>query len=272
MRLWTSVLALCLAVSACAGPGNQDPRSQDPRPNASGPVAQPGSVMSHIVNATVQLKAERGDKKRSGSAVVFWRDADSGKTLMLTAAHLFTPVVEQNVYAIDPLTRQRRPAEVVAIDEDRDLAIVSSSMAAAQVVVMRPITRLGDEVWVAAFPWGRKRTVVSGFVSQIRWSSDELHDEVPIEGPVNLIDASVSYGMSGGGVFDKTTGALVGLVRGYRTAELSYGGGNSKPLRFPVAGETTVVPIADIICFLARKAEDHPPLLTHANHDSLCPA
>jgi len=267
MRVWISVLALCLVLSACTAPDGRVAQS-----GTQDQLVRPDGVMSHIVNATVQLKAERGDKKRSGSAVVFWRDAGSGETLMLTAAHLFTPVVEQTIYAIDPLTRQRRSADLLAIDEAHDLAIVSSTLTAAQVVWMRPHTRLGDEVWVAAFPWGRERTVVSGFVSQIRWSSEEMHDQVPIKGPVRLIDASVSYGMSGGGVFDKTTGALVGVVRGYRTAELSYGGSDTKPLRFPVAGETTVVPTVDILCFLASKIEDRPPLLTQGSIDSLCPA
>ncbi len=64
-----------------------------------------------------------------------------------------------------------------------------------------------------------------------------------------MIDASVSYGMSGGGVFDSQSGQLVGLVRGYRTAHLSLDS-SSTPLKLPVAGETTVVSTRDIVCFL----------------------
>ena len=62
----------------------------------------------------------------------------------------------------------------------------------------RTSARLGDNVWVVSFPWGRRGTVVNGFVSQITdaWSSVPL----PLEGPAGLIDAAVSYGTSGGGV------------------------------------------------------------------------
>ena len=48
------------------------------------------------------------------------------------------------------------------------------------------------------------------------YGDEEQHTEVPIEGPVKLVDAPVSYGTSGGGVYDATTGGLLGLVRGYR--------------------------------------------------------
>lgn len=39
-----------------------------------------------------------------------------------------------------------------------------------------------------------------------------------------MVDASVSYGASGGGVFDARTGGLIGLVEGYRTARVTSHG------------------------------------------------
>ena len=108
---------------------------------------------------------------------------------------------------------------------------------------------LVDPMWVIAYPWGRARTVVNGAVSQIEQGPDDQPRD-PIKGPVRLIDASVSYGMSGGGVFDSKSGRLVGLVQGYRTAQLSLPS-SAELLKLPVAGETTVISTAKIACFLA---------------------
>ena len=87
-------------------------------------------------------------------------------------------------------------------------------------------------------------------VSQIASADDG--DLLPFEGPVGLIDAAVSYGTSGGGVFDGESGRLVGIVRGYRTAKLAMPGNDAAPLEFPIAGETTVIPTSDILCLLRR--------------------
>jgi S1-C subfamily serine protease len=66
-----------------------------------------------------------------------------------------------------------------------------------------------------------------------------------------MVDAPVNYGTSGGGVFDARSGRLVGIVRGYRTVRMSVPGNTDAALTLPVAGETTVIPTEDILCFLA---------------------
>jgi len=108
------------------------------------------------------------------------------------------------------------------------------------------VARLGDEVWVVAFPWGRRLTVVSGVISQLV----SREDDVLVEGTVKMIDASVSYGASGGGVFDVESGALIGIVEGYRTANVSLPGTPSQALPVPVPGETTVIAARAIVDFL----------------------
>jgi hypothetical protein len=73
----------------------------------------------------------------------------------------------------------------------------------------------------------------------------------PESGARLMVDASVSYGASGGGVFDATTGRLIGLVEGYRTARVSFKGDSSaRYIDVPVPGETYVVPLADVRRFL----------------------
>ena len=89
---------------------------------------------------------------------------------------------------------------------------------------------------------------MKGAVSQIA-AQPSIEDPFSISGPVALVDATVSYGMSGGGVFDERSGLLVGLVRGYRTAHLSLSSEDA-PLKLPIAGETTVISTRDIVCFL----------------------
>jgi serine protease Do len=65
-----------------------------------------------------------------------------------------------------------------------------------------------------------------------------------------MIDASVSYGASGGGVFDAATGTLVGIVESYRTARVALPTQPEKTLDLPVPGETTVVGAPAIRRFL----------------------
>ena len=61
----------------------------------------------------------------------------------------------------------------------------------------------------------------------------------------------MSYGASGGGVYDERTGRLLGLVEGYRTARVSFNG-DAQYIDVPVPGETYVVPLADIRRFLMQ--------------------
>src|SRR5206468_4100382 len=106
---------------------------------------------------------------------------------------------------------------------------------------------IGDDIWVVGFPWGRNMNLVSGVISQVG-----LEDASVVDGPPRLmVDASVSYGASGGGVYSARTGDLVGLIEGYRTARVSFQL-DSRPgqIDVPVAGETYVVSLAQIHRFL----------------------
>jgi serine protease Do len=207
-------------------------------------------VIAHTLATTVQVVAERPNgASRSGSAVVLGEAAD-GRTLMITADHVLAPEAEQRLAVYFPDGRRQADAILLARDPDVDLTLLAVEGSGDAGVRLQEEAFLGDEVWVVAFPWGRRRTVVKGVVSQI--ASDEEHREAAsIGGPIHLIDASVSYGMSGGGVFDARTGDLLGIVRGYRTAQLSIEGSDTRPLQVPLAGETTVVSAAQIACFLA---------------------
>jgi S1-C subfamily serine protease len=219
--------------------------------NLSAPAQQSASesIIAHSLAASVQLQSDReGGVRRWGSGVAFSRDGIR-RTLILTAAHLVTPAVSQTVYVTIP---GGTPAEavIVAVDEEADVAVLAADDLAVTPIALQDTAQLGDHVWVVSFPWGRRGTVVSGVVSQIA-AAEKADTSLPISGPVSLIDAAVSYGTSGGGVFDAKTGQLVGIVRGYRTAKLSLPGAPDQSLDLPIAGETTVISTATIRCLVA---------------------
>ncbi|MEM7170387.1 MAG: serine protease [Pseudomonadota bacterium] len=216
---------------------------------------QKRAVLSHALATTVQVFSEReGGVRRAGSAVILQAGDQDRPAIILTTAHTFEPLENQSLSVTLEPHAIRAPAQLLAIDSEKDLALLSAELVARDQVQIAPGAQLADEVLVVAFPWGRSRTVVNGAVSQIK-QEEILKDLPPIWGAVNLIDASVSYGMSGGGIFDKSNGQLVGLVRGYRTAQLSLSS-EKAPLKLPIAGETTVVSTRDIGCFLVAAQGD----------------
>lgn len=243
-RLWRwglmliSSAALITSLGAWHAVNQADRRGADRQEN----------VIEQAIASSVQLYAERqGGKRRAGSGVVAAVGAD-GSALILTAAHLIEPLVEQRVYFAGPGGSKNREARILYSDAKSDTAILEARGMNLPPVELQQTASLGDEVWVVSYPWGRHRTLVSGVVSRVADLPDQ--DTGGIEGPVRLIDAAVGYGTSGGGVFDRRTGALLGIVRGYRTAKLSFPGAGAESLDLPIAGETTVIPTDRILCVL----------------------
>ena len=196
-----------------------------------------GDALREILAPSVQLRAEREGARKSGSGVVVASDAASARSWIVTTRHLFEPVAPQQLWVIPTDNGKRMKAVLRALSSDSDLALVEVEGRALPVARLQDHARLGDEVRVVAFPWGRQLTMVSGIVSQI--TSAEA--EVAVMGEVRMVDASVSYGASGGGVFDAATGVLLGIVEGYRTARVSLSTTPERTFEMPVAGETTVV-------------------------------
>lgn len=213
-------------------------------------------VLAHTLTSTVQLfDLRQDDTRRAGSGIVLGPAAGSNDTLILTTRHFLEPLTEQTILVVDPLRRKQQKAHIVAVSKESDLAIVAVSGLKLTPVSLKREARLGDSIWVVAFPWGSRRTVVSGVVSQIAWG--ENPDAVPIAGPVKLIDAAVSYGASGGGVYDANDGKLLGIVRSHRSAKLALPGDDEPKVKIPVAGETTVVSTQEIHAFLKAQNLDY---------------
>jgi serine protease Do len=225
-------LALALAAAGCSTLTGRSER---------------GDVMRRILPSAVQLRTERdGGARRAASGVVLASDPRSKRCWILTTRHFLDPAVSQDVSVSSPARKGRAKATVRAVSPDLDLAVVEAEGISLPAARLKEVVRLGDDVWVAAFPWGRQLTVVSGVVSQLRTDEGEL----AIEGTIRMVNASVSYGASGGGVFDAETGALVGIVEGYRTAQMALPDRPDRTLQLPVAGETLVIPARSILDFV----------------------
>ncbi len=241
------LIVLALMLAGCAGA----------RQPAAGPgTADRRDIIAEALAGSVQLFAQRPQGRRAGSGVVIAVEGED-RALILTAAHLLVPGEVDSIVAVEPGSGSHIEASLRLLDVENDVALLEAEGLAAAPLRLQADARLGDPVWVVSFPWGRRGTFVTGVVSQIH--ERDGGTGIPMEGPVGLIDAAVSYGTSGGGVFDSRSGRLLGIVRGYRTARISLPGAESEALEFPIAGETTVIPTPALLCLL-RDAGLEPPL------------
>jgi S1-C subfamily serine protease len=228
-----TVLALALPAGACLSGGAPATRSD---------------VIRRILPATVQLRCERdGGDRRAASGVVVGRDSATRRAWIVTTRHFLEPLKPQRVSVALGGTA-RVAATLIKVSERADLALLEVHGVDAAPARLKDTVQLGDEVWVVAFPWGRRMTLSSGVVSQIA----RVDGDAAYEGAARMVDVSVSYGASGGGVFDAPTGALVGLVESYRTAKMTMQGSPERVIEIPVPGETTLVPADAIRRFLVE--------------------
>jgi len=212
-------------------------------------------VIEQIVPSAVQIVLERdGQRFRSGSGVALaTRPSEQGtECFVLTSGHTLSRRSETDrIFVLFGRHRSKgtKAAATVVAHRDTeamDLALLRASTDACAPARFGRPPGLGDPIWVVAYPWGRNMTLVGGIVSQV--NGDPPGDRATA--PRLIVDASVSYGSSGGGVYD-ADGRLVGVVEGYRTARVSFEGDASPQyINVPVPGETYVVPLADIRRFL----------------------
>jgi len=207
-----------------------------------------GDLIRGILASTVQLRSEHeAGISRAASGVVVATHFTSRRMWIATARHFLEPRPQQ-LYVRLPGQTTLAPATIAFVSGDRDLAIIETEYADVTAARLKMVTTLGDEILLVSFPWGQRFTVVRGVVSQIEAPAGEL----PVAGPPRMVSATVSYGSSGGGVFDALTGELVAIVESYRTAKVAIPEMKDRVLEVPVAGETTVIPAPLIGRFLVE--------------------
>jgi S1-C subfamily serine protease len=230
-------LAFALAVAGCS----------------SLPTAGEGpALIRRILDSTVQLRSEReGGAQRAASGVCVATDPATRRAWILTVRHFLGPSRPQAVSVRRPGETAELPAVVFAVSDEElglDIAIVEVTTETGLVPVRlkRDRSNLGDGALVISFPWGQRLTVVRGIVSQmVAVSGDSL-----VSGAARMVDAHVSYGSSGGGVFDARTGELIGIVETYRTAKITIPELKDRVIEVPVPGETVIVPAPVLLQFM----------------------
>ncbi len=219
------------------------------------------AVIDRIVSTTAKVVVERsGERVASGSGVVVAASGpgEEPATFVLTAAHLLRGKPDALVYVRFAGTAAGRgmlPGRVVrGGDVDAvDLALLRvAGIALAPVSLVDPDeVRLGEEILIVGFPWGKRLAVFGGIVSQV---PTDVAPDSPTEergGPSVMVDASVGNGVSGGGVYQETTGKLLGVVEGYRTASVALKDRTQTfSLKVPMPGETFVIAVEQIRAFL----------------------
>jgi serine protease Do len=239
----TAVIALGALAAACGLSRPAAPTRQE--------------MLARILPSAVQIVLEQREGRlvRAGSGVVIADGAaDAGvDCLILTSGHVLAGLEGQvQVFAL--FGRDRGPGTKVpaAVVGHRDTGRVDLALLRARTSLCAPSRQgpppaLGEPVWVVAFPWGRGMTLASGIVSQVSFSESGDAES----GSRLMVDALVSYGSSGAGVFASTSGELIGVVEGYRTARLTAQGGDPGwYIDVPVPGQTFVTPMADVRRFL----------------------
>ena len=231
-----------------------------PSPSSASPPGRSSDkeVIEHVLNASVQVVLERnGERFRTGSGVVIVAtpDGSTSDCLVLSSGHTFAGVNqgdENETYVL--LDRHngaatKVPAQLIARRESAqvDLALLRVRVPRCMPAWLGQPPALGDRIWIVGFPWGRQIRLIGGMVSEV--NLDEQGNL--LAGASMVVDASVAYGMSGGGVFDAASGRLVGLIEGYGTARVPFG---QRPtlqyIDVPVPGETYVTSLATIEGFL----------------------
>jgi serine protease Do len=239
---WNRLLA-ALAAVALGLPAAAQARSEKSR------VVQ--KALRQSVRVEVQVA---GKLVRAASGVVV--ASEEGHSYVLTNQH----VVQREglrgsatfLVVIERPKLRRLEAKLVSEGEvpDEDLALLTIPEQLTPVAIAaEDDVQVGDDVVVVGAPYGRSLSVSSGIVSQLE--VDEVDSRLQRS---MKTDAPIGYGASGGGVFGVPSGKLVGLVEGYRTAKVAFGGvaGNDFSFDVPMPGETFLAPPGKLRAFLAR--------------------
>jgi serine protease Do len=228
-------------------------------------------TLAQVLPSAAQVIVEQGSRRvRSASGVVLAvrPSAQGPDCYVLTSGHTLARGTGEEAVSV-LLSRHDGPgvkarATILAQRDtpDLDLGLLRVSGGPCTPAELGEPPVLGAEIWVVAFPWGRHLTLVSGIVSQL--NRQGLTDSAE-PAPQLMVDASVSYGSSGGGVYEVRRGRLVGLVESYRTARVALPGEvASRYIEVPSPGETNVTPLSDIRRFLIEVG--YASLLGSATH------
>ena len=250
-----AIVSFAVLAAQAASPGASSSRAATPAVPVSF-KSEKSKVVQRALRQSVRVEVlTRGKVARAASGVVV---ATEGNTsYVLTNQH----VVEREGLAstasfevvVERPKLHRLPAKVVfeghVPEEDLALLAVEGEKLDAVAIAAEGQVDVGDDVVVVGAPYGRSLSVSSGIVSQLELDEQDAHVQRSMK-----TDAPIGYGASGGGVFALPSGRLCGLVEGYRTAKVAFGGISKDDYSFdvPMPGETFLSPPTKIHGFLIR--------------------
>ncbi len=207
------------------------------------------TVLDYIRPSVVEIYAVLTGGTSSGSGVVLStsdtnKDGDADKAIVVTCHHVIESAHEVVVKAIDG---KEYFATLVGSDPNSDIAVLYieatesnkfENLTSATWYDRTSELKVGTEVYAIGNPLGTLGgTVTSGIISAINRG-------VEVEGnKMTLIqtDAAINSGNSGGGLFDKNTGALIGIVNA------GYASSTAQGLSFAIPGSQAIDIIEQII-------------------------
>ncbi|MDQ3265417.1 MAG: serine protease [Myxococcota bacterium] len=263
----TVLVSLLILAAGCAtapGPTLAAAARIDPAPTvalAAHPVQPPSrrevirGLLAHNVRVLV-YEGESAKRTASGVVLAVSHRGAAPVTYVITNAHVVDPQgLSSPRYTIKVDRRGESteyPARLVAQGTvpQMDLGVVSVEglvLPAAPLASAEEL-ELGEDVIVAAAPYGRPISLSGGMIAHLDWD--------PQTGLPRMLktDAAIGYGASGGGVYSVTTGRLMAIVEGYRTAKVSFAVAKEDvSFDVPMPGETFAAPTPKIRAFLQEK-------------------
>jgi serine protease Do len=248
--------AISAAVPAgAAGAGASSSRTAT-QPVVASFKSDKSKVVQRALRQSVRVEVlVRGKVARAASGVVV---ATEGTTsYVLTNEHVVERAGLSSTASFEVVVERPRLHRLAARvifeghvpEEDLALLAVEGEKLDAVTIAGEDQVDVGDDVVVVGAPYGRSLSVSSGIVSQLELDEQDAHVQRSMK-----TDAPIGYGASGGGVFELPSGRLCGLVEGYRTAKVAFGGISKDDFSFdvPMPGETFLSPPGKIHGFLTR--------------------
>lgn len=265
LRPLTFALAACLSLACSSRMQPSAPARLvrvDPQPavtlaaNAERPSRR--EVIRGVIPHNVRVFVYEGNKARrtaSGVVLAVTQEGKAPRAYVITNAHVVDP---KGLNAPRYAVVVDRRAESTEFDAklaatgavpDMDLGLLTVdglSLPSAELAAADEL-ELGEEVMVAAAPYGRPISLSGGIVSHLDW------DKQTAQPKILKTDAAIGYGASGGGIYSLTTGRLLAIVEGYRTAKVSFAVSQENfSFDVPMPGETFAAPTPKIRAFLDR--------------------
>lgn len=220
-------------------------------------------TVRRILPRNVRLLISDGDTVRrtaSGVSVGNEIGPEGPLSYILTNAHavstegLAQPKLEVLVEGSGKAKRYTAQAVASGKAPHMDLALLKIdgvALPAAQLANEDEL-EVGDDVIVAAAPYGKSISISGGMISHLERDPESAE-------PIGLkTDAPIGYGASGGGIYLVSSGKLAALVEGYRTAKIGFAVAD-QPYSFdvPMPGETFAAPSTKVRAFLKAKGYEH---------------